>query len=150
MKIEFEGRGFQELQRKLKKVRKSLDLKGWMNRSCARVVAYSKKRRFRGGGAGRKGAGVPAVPGILTTRTGRLRDSISWRIDWKGKDMIGRVGTKVVYAAIHEYGGVAGRNHAANIPPRPYLKPALEAEARNIRQDLGKTVAAALQKAGLK
>lgn len=150
MKIEFEGRGFEELQRKLKKARQAVDLKGWMNRSCARVVAHSKKQRFRGGGAGKKGAGVPAVPGILTTRTGRLRDSIGWRIDCKGKDIIGRVGTNVIYGRIHEYGGTAGRNHAARIPPRPYLKPALEAEARNIKKDLGTMIAGALKRAGLK
>ncbi len=150
MRIELEGRGFEELQRKLKKARQAIDLDGWMNRSCARVVAYSKKQRFRGGGGGKKGAGVPAVPGILTTRTGRLRDSIGWRIERKGKELIGRVGTNVVYGRIHEYGGTAGRNRAANIRPRPYLKPALEREARNIRQDLGKMVAGALKRAGLK
>jgi hypothetical protein len=26
----------------------------------------------------------------------------------------------VVYAAIQQYGGVAGRHHAAHLPPRPY------------------------------
>lgn len=33
----------------------------------------------------------------------------------------------VPYARIHEYGGQAGRNHAATIPARPYIGPALKA-----------------------
>lgn len=32
----------------------------------------------------------------------------------------------VPYARIHEYGGQAGRNHAATIPARPYIGPALK------------------------
>jgi len=35
-------------------------------------------------------------------------------------------GSKVPYAAIHEYGGVAGRRHAARIAARAYLNPALQ------------------------
>jgi phage gpG-like protein len=34
-------------------------------------------------------------------------------------------GSKLPYAAIHEYGGRAGRNKAVTIPKRPYLLPAL-------------------------
>lgn len=150
MRIEFEGRGFEELGSKLKRAKQSLDVEGWLNRACARVTAYSKKERFRTGGAGKKGARVAPVPGILTTRSGRLRNSIGWRIDRIGQDIVGRVGSNVVYAAIHEYGGNAGRNHSAHIPPRPYLKPALEAEAKNIKKDLSRTVRTALQQAGLK
>ena len=35
-------------------------------------------------------------------------------------------GSALPYAAIHEYGGRAGRNKAVTIPKRPYLLPALE------------------------
>lgn len=35
-------------------------------------------------------------------------------------------GSSVPYAAIHEYGGNAGRNRAVTIPKRPYLNPALQ------------------------
>jgi len=34
-------------------------------------------------------------------------------------------GSNVVYAAIHEFGGKAGRNLASNIPARPYFRPAI-------------------------
>jgi phage gpG-like protein len=33
----------------------------------------------------------------------------------------------IPYARIHEYGGQAGRNHAATIPPRPYIEPSIKA-----------------------
>lgn len=32
-----------------------------------------------------------------------------------------RVGTNLVYGAIHQFGGQAGRGHATTIPARPYL-----------------------------
>ncbi len=31
------------------------------------------------------------------------------------------IGTNLIYARIHQFGGMAGRNHAAKIPARPYL-----------------------------
>lgn len=42
-----------------------------------------------------------------------------------------RVGTNKRYAAIHHFGGLAGRNHAARIPARPYLS-LTEADIRKI------------------
>lgn len=59
----------------------------------------------------------------LNVRTGRLRGSIQhvYRNTTGGPQV--RIGPGVVYAAIHEFGGHAGRNHATYIPPRPYIKP---------------------------
>jgi len=56
-------------------------------------------------------------PGQILTRTGRLRSSINYRA---GRDHVA-VGTNVIYAAIHQFGGKAGRGHRANIPARPFL-----------------------------
>lgn len=36
------------------------------------------------------------------------------------------VGTDVVYARIHEFGGLTGRNHSTRIKARPYMQPALK------------------------
>jgi phage gpG-like protein len=36
------------------------------------------------------------------------------------------IGSEVPYAAIHEFGGMAGRGKTVNIPARPYLQPAAE------------------------
>lgn len=49
--------------------------------------------------------------------SGRLRTSITYRADAKQVS----VGTNVIYAAIHQFGGNAGRGGSARIPARPYL-----------------------------
>ena len=51
------------------------------------------------------------------TDTARLRRSISYRA---GAREIS-IGTNVIYAAIHQLGGKAGRGKKVNIPARPYL-----------------------------
>ena len=53
----------------------------------------------------------------ILVRTGELKDSITYDA---GKDYV-TVGTDKVYAAIHQFGGKAGRKHAAKIPARPFL-----------------------------
>lgn len=54
------------------------------------------------------------IPKVLT-ETSRLRDSIAYRAERRRV----RIGTNVVYAAIHQLGGTAGRG--AKIPARPFL-----------------------------
>ena len=41
---------------------------------------------------------------VLHVRTGRLRSSVTSRVEGMGKDIMGKVGTNVVYAPVHEYG----------------------------------------------
>lgn len=48
---------------------------------------------------------------------GRLMNSINYRAD---RDSV-RIGSNLVYAAIHNAGGLAGRNKKVPIPARPYL-----------------------------
>lgn len=58
------------------------------------------------------------LPGRLTLiDTGRLRNSITSRAYGDRVE----IGTKVVYAAIHQFGGKAGRGRKVTIPARPYL-----------------------------
>lgn len=52
--------------------------------------------------------------------TGRLRASISWRMERDGDQVVGVVGTNVEYAAYVELG-------TRRMSARPYLRPALEA-----------------------
>ncbi len=42
---------------------------------------------------------------VLRVRSGRLRSSITHRVAQEGDDTVARVGTNVIYAKIHEYGG---------------------------------------------
>jgi len=72
---------------------------------------------------------------VLTRRTGDLQDSVlkSFEANTDGMTLTISAGSDLPYAAIHEYGGFAGRKrpykkkkgHRAWIRPRPYLRPAL-------------------------
>ncbi|MEO5327301.1 MAG: phage virion morphogenesis protein [Magnetococcus sp. THC-1_WYH] len=53
----------------------------------------------------------------ILTESSRLRDSISYQASPNEV----RVGTNVIYAAIHQLGGETGRGHSVTIPARPYL-----------------------------
>ena len=57
-------------------------------------------------------------PGQILQQTGKLAASIS---SYSDNDQA-VVGTNVVYAAIHQFGGKAGRGGKVNIPARPYLQ----------------------------
>lgn len=73
---------------------------------------------------------IPRNPGKhLRVITGFLRTS--WRMipaKVKGNIIEGHVATRAKYAAIHEFGGRTGRNHATLMPKRPYVAPALDKE----------------------
>lgn len=48
----------------------------------------------------------------LHVRSGRLRSSITHRLERIGGDLAARVGTKLIYARIHEFGGIIrAKNH---------------------------------------
>ena len=53
------------------------------------------------------------------TDTGRLRGSIAHTVTNGGRAV--EVGSNVIYAAIHQFGGRAGRGRKAKLPARPYL-----------------------------
>ena len=68
-------------------------------------------------------------PQFLGVVTGRLRSSITaGEPEQSGNQYTEKIGTNVEYAAIHEFGGLTGRNHTTLIPPRPFLEPALQDE----------------------
>lgn len=123
--------------------------------AAAQYASGQAKRSFRTVGSadpdsptGYAALGQP-VPERLTSRTGRLRASIDALQDGVGRALIG---SPVVYAAIHEFGGKTSphvirprkakylrfigasgnpvyaksvRHPGSNIPPRPYLRPAV-------------------------
>lgn len=49
--------------------------------------------------------------------TGRLRGSFGY----DATDRQVEIGSNVVYAAIHQFGGVAGRGHGVTLPARPFM-----------------------------
>lgn len=63
----------------------------------------------------------PSVPGSgPAVRTGRLRSSISWRVEEDALGVYAEIGTAVEYARFVELG-------TDRMAPRPFLRPALEA-----------------------
>ena len=79
---------------------------------------------------------------VLKVRTGRLRSSVTSRIEGTGKNIIGKVGTNFLYAPVHEYGAVITpkrgkyltfqvdghwvRVKSVRIPRRPIWEPTLK------------------------
>lgn len=72
---------------------------------------------------------------LLTPRSGNLLNSVlnSIQVSPDGQSLSVSIGSDLPYARIHEYGGFAGRRgpykkkdgHRSYIPPRPYLRPAI-------------------------
>ncbi len=57
--------------------------------------------------------------GQTLTDKGHLRRSITHRVAADGRSV--DVGSNLVYAAIHQFGGQAGRGRSVTLPARPYL-----------------------------
>lgn len=95
-------------------------------------------------------------PGHLKARTGNLRRSINTKVVDKGNQIVGTIGSAVIYAAIHELGGkilpkkgkylkFAIDGHwisvkQVNIPARPYLAPSIESNINKIRDIIKNSV----------
>ena len=89
-----------------------------------RYLVASTLRRFErerapDGSPWLKSARALAVGGKTLTDTGRLRGSITHTVTYGGRAV--EVGSNVLYAAIHQFGGRAGKGLRATIPARPYL-----------------------------
>ena len=86
-------------------------------------LVSSTVMRFRRGVAPDGARWAPSVrvlnnPGDKTlVDFGHLRDSITYRASGSGVE----AGSNLVYAAIHQFGGETGRNHATHIDARPFL-----------------------------
>lgn len=87
-------------------------------------------------------------PEVLGVVSGRLKQSITGRVRGAGAgEIVGEVGPqRVVYAAIHEFGGVAGHAH---IRARPYLSPALDRMLPRIHDLLGDALEASVSRGGV-
>lgn len=62
----------------------------------------------------------PKTGDKLSVVSGRLRSSITHKVSGRGSDLVGTVGTNVIYAHRHEE-----PKPGDTMPPRPFLKPAL-------------------------
>jgi len=99
-------------------------------------------RDVKGGGARLEDVKLGKNPtSHLRIRSGRLIGSIRGRVTGRGVLVEGRVGPqRVSYAAIHEFGGKAGRAGSVDIKARPYLSPALRAKQEDLLDIVGKSL----------
>ena len=86
-------------------------------RRLAGTMRYAVAQNFKQGGRP-EWLALKYRSGIPLNDTGALRQSI----DELSDNDTALVGTNMVYAAIHQFGGWAGRNRKAYIPARPFLQ----------------------------
>jgi phage virion morphogenesis protein len=82
-----------------------------------KLVTASVKENFRAGGRPEAWRPSSALRTLVGVPQARLMPSIHYTAY---NDSV-EIGTNVVYAAIHQFGGYAGRGHKSYIPPRPYF-----------------------------
>ena len=86
-------------------------------RRLAGTMRYAVAQNFKQGGRP-EWLALKYRSGIPLNDTGALRQSI----DELSDNDTALVGTNMVYAAIHQLGGWAGRNNKVFIPARPFLQ----------------------------
>ncbi len=86
-------------------------------RRLAGTMRYAVAQNFKQGGRP-EWLALKYRSGIPLNDTGALRQSI----DELSDNDTALVGTNMVYAAIHQFGGWAGRNRKVYIPARPFLQ----------------------------
>jgi phage virion morphogenesis protein len=86
--------------------------------AVADLAEQTIQRNFTAGGRPTKWAPLKLRDGQPLRDTGRLMNSISAQ---PVGDRVVMVGTNVVYAAIHNFGGQAGRGHKVTIPQREFM-----------------------------
>lgn len=111
---------------------------------AVQVVIARSVTQFMRDAAGEPARRSPIDKGPLRIVTGRLARSLTgartgtnepesiYRIATESGSVQITFGSQTPYAAIHEFGGLAGRGHTASIPGRPYLGPALELESGEV------------------
>jgi phage gpG-like protein len=117
-------------------------LRNGITRACLRLQTKVKQDKLSGQ--------------VLNVRTGRLRRSITQRVEEESGSVVGYVGTKVKYARAHEFGftgNVTVREHLrkaksgkeslvkahsrnVHLPERSFLRSALKDLQPAIRQDI--------------
>ena len=95
----------------------------WKRLSIETLKSGYKGKKFKKRGGLTKAFGKHVAGKKILIDSGRLKNSITYKVKAikKLQDTKIYVGTNVVYAAIHQYGGYAGRNRKVYIPARPYL-----------------------------
>ena len=97
-------------------------------KNIAGILAYSTEENFKAEGRPDKWVNLAEStkkerqkkghwPGQILQVTGQLASSVNTYYD----NDCAIIGSNLDYAAIHQLGGNAGKNHSAEIPARPYI-----------------------------
>ena len=105
-----------EIQNQLKRLEDGVENRYLLMRRLSETMHTAVKLNFRYAGRP-KWLGLKYRAGKPLTDTGRLKDSFSTMYD----NDTALVGTNIIYAAIHNFGGQAGRNRKVRIPQREFL-----------------------------
>lgn len=105
-----------EIQNQLKRLEDGVENRYMLMRRLSETMHTAVKLNFKEGGRP-KWLGLKYRAGKPLTDTGRLKDSFSTMYD----NDTALVGTNIIYAAIHNFGGQAGRNRKVTIPQREFL-----------------------------
>jgi hypothetical protein len=101
-----------------------------MGRQAEREIRRQLTKRSHG-----RGTPTSAPPGQPPARvSGDLSGSVRAGFPrGRGSRWIVEAGPRgIIYARIQDKGGVAGRNHATTLPPRPYMAPAMTEGGRRV------------------
>jgi len=95
----------------------------WKRLSIATLKSGYKGKKFKKRGGLTKAFRDHVAGKKILIDSGRLKNSITYKVKAikKLQDTKIYIGTNMVYAAIHQYGGYAGRGRKVYIPARPYL-----------------------------
>ena len=105
-----------EIQNQLKRLEDGVENRYMLMRRLSETMHTAVKLNFKKGGRP-KWLGLKYRAGKPLSDSGRLKDSFSTLSD----NDTALVGTNIVYAAIHNFGGMAGRNRKVRIPQREFL-----------------------------
>lgn len=105
-----------EIQNQLKRLEDGVENRYLLMRRLSETMHTAVKLNFRYAGRP-KWLGLKYRADKPLTDTGRLKDSFSTMYD----NDTALVGTNIIYAAIHNFGGQAGRNRKVRIPQREFL-----------------------------
>ena len=126
IEIKVDDKEIQQLLKKL--ISKTENLRPLM-KNIAGIMLDSVEENFEKEGRPDKWQGLKKTTIKQRTKKGywpgrilQVRGELAASITNKSDENSAVVGTNKVYAAIHQFGGDAGRNKKVKIPARPYLK----------------------------
>ena len=118
--LTFEFRDTKGILRKWQDMRLPPTLREAMRRALLAIQSHSKAHYLTG-----------PRPQKLGVRSNRLRSSMSTDTDIQGNDVIGKIGTDPWYGYMWE---VTGNPRTKQFPYRPFLKPAIDDKAEEVRR----------------